>query len=60
MIPALYSDNTIYSGKVAYWYLVIFSIVLYFYDSYTFYLNEIICFSSILKVELKKSKEKSI
>ena len=36
------------------------SIVLYFYDSYTFYLNEIICFSSILKVELKKSKEKSI
>ena len=33
------------------------SIVLYFYDSYTFYLNEIICFSSILKVELKKSKE---
>ena len=35
-------------------------LLLYFYDSYTFYLNEIICFSSILKVELKKSKEKSI
>ena len=30
------------------------------YTLYTFYLNEIICFSSILNVELKKSKEKSI
>ena len=38
----------------------ILSIVLYFYDSYTFYLNEIIWFSSILKVELRISKEKSI